>query len=196
MLDTTTRERYHSPQQDVGPPCSDPTPCGRIQDGYLVVHSHPQAETWASAELQRRGYQTYLPMMAVRRRDRVIRSHFHTINTPLFPRYLFVRNPGHWTPILYCPGVHQIVMMDGKPGIVATAAISALQAAEAVRATLPPANRQWAPGTPCVVSGGVLEGHPAIVLKVGADMALVSLLMLGQLREVAVALDCLSPRDA
>jgi hypothetical protein len=33
------------------------------------------------------------------------------------------------------------------------------------------------------------------VLSVGSDMALVSLLMFGALREVAVSLDCLRARD-
>lgn len=196
MLDAPSREAYHPPQQDVGQPRSDPTPCGRVgDDGWIVVHSHPQAERWAASELHRRGYHCYLPLMAVRRRDRVIRSQWRTIQTPLFARYLFVADPGHWTPIRYCPGVHQVVMMDGKPSIAANAAISALQAAEAIRATLPSPSRQWAPGTPCVVGNGMFDDVPAVVLQVGPEMALVAMMWFGHLREMAVSLDCLRARD-
>jgi hypothetical protein len=36
---------------------------------------------------------------------------------------------------------------------------------------------------------------PAVILSVGQDMALVSIMFLGELREVALDLDCIEPRD-
>jgi hypothetical protein len=42
---------------------------------------------------------------------------------------------------------------------------------------------------------GIFAGHPGVVTEVGADMALVSLMFLGHLREISLPLDCLSARD-
>ena len=195
VIDTPSRERYYATQQDVGSPCSSPTPSSRISDGWIVVHSYPQAEQWARDNLTRRGYDCYLPFMAVRRRDRVIRSLFHTVNVPLFPRYLFVKYPGNWTPVRYCPGVYRIVSAAGKPNLASNAAISALQAVEDVRRSLPAAKQLFPPGTPVAPIAGVFQDCPAVVLQVGADMILVSLMMFGALREVLVQADNLRLRD-
>lgn len=170
-------------------------PGSRIHDGWIVVHSYPQAERWARDNLNRRGYETYLPLMAVSRRDRVIRSLHHTVDVPLFPRYLFVKFPGNWTPVRYCPGVYRIVSAAGKPNLASNAAVSALQAVEDVRASLPLPSRKWAPGTPCVVGNGMFDEVPAVVLQVGTEMATVAMMWFGALREVTVQLDCLIARD-
>lgn len=196
MLDVTTHPVVDTPPQDVVSAVDPaPMPCSRISDGWVVVHSYPQAEAWAQANLTRRGYHVYLPLMAVRRRDRVIRSLWHTVDVPLFPRYLFVAYPGNWTPIRYCPGVYRIVSAAGKPNLASNAAISALQAAQDARRCPAAEEPEWAPGTPVAVSGGVFDGMPGIVLKVGNNMALVSMMMLGHLREIAVSFDCLRTRS-
>src|SRR5215469_2871571 len=65
---------------------------------WAVVQTHPQAERWAETNLRRQGYPTLLPLMRVRRRDRVLRSLFHTVEVPLFPGYCFVTVTSHWTP--------------------------------------------------------------------------------------------------
>jgi hypothetical protein len=48
---------------------------------------------------------------------------------------------------------------------------------------------------PCSLATGPFSGHQGVVMSVGHDMALVALMMFGQLREVAVQLDCLRARD-
>lgn len=194
-VDTYPHTRLDAQQQDVGPPRSDPMPGSRIHDGWIVVHSYPQAERWARDNLNRRGYETYLPLMAVSRRDRVIRSLRHTVDVPLFPRYLFVRFPGNWTPVRYCPGVYRIVSAAGKPNLASNAAISALQAVEDVRRSLPAAKALFQPGTPVAPITGVFQDCPAVVLKVGTDMILVSLMMFGALREILVQKDNLRLRE-
>lgn len=197
-IDTPSRDNLKTvPNNGMwGKPYSAPTPSSRIHEaGWIVVHSYPQAERWARDNLTRRGYNCYLPLMAVRRRDKVLKSLWHTVDVPLFPRYLFVKYPGNWTPVRYCPGVYRIVSAAGKPNLASNAAISALQAAEAVRASLPLQSRQWAPGTPCVVGNGTFDDVPAVVLQVGTDMALVAMMWFGALREVAVQLDALKARE-
>jgi transcription antitermination factor NusG len=193
MLDATHNLPSDAHDRMCGQPHVLATPSSRI--GWIVVHAYPQAEIWARDNLRQRGYQPYLPMMTAKRRDPVIRSLTHTVQRPLFARYLFVRFPGNWTPIRYCPGVYRIVSAAGKPNMASEAAISAVQAAEALAATPRPGKALWASGDAVSLVAGPFQGHPAVVLSVGSDMALVSLLMFGALREVAVGVDCLKARD-
>jgi hypothetical protein len=81
--------------------------------------------------------------------------------------------------------------------INAEAARNALHGAEGFPATEP----LWTPGTPCSLAAGPLAGHLAVVLATGPtggagqNMVLVSILLFGQLREVAVNANCLVPRE-
>lgn len=170
---------------------------GNSRQGWIVVCSHSQAERWANSNLQRRGYRTYLPLMTVRQRDRVIRSQYHTVQRPLFSGYLFCwynsRDPRR--PIRETPGVRDVIRCGSEIQWASNGAVDALQALDAQRAVYHRPEAEWPPGTPCAVSGGVFDGHPAVVLQTGSEMALVSILMFGALREVAVQLNCLMPRD-
>jgi transcriptional antiterminator RfaH len=79
---------------------------------WAVCHTHPQAERWALLNLTRQGYEAYLPLMTVTRRDRVVRSMTHRVEVPLFSRYLFVnlQSDQRWVPVQYTLGVHQLLM--------------------------------------------------------------------------------------
>lgn len=169
-------------------------PCSRI--GWIVIHSYPQAERWAQSNLDRRGYTTFLPMMAVQRRDRVIRTSFHTVHVPLFASYLFVRFPGNWTPIRYCPGVYRIISAAGKPNMAADADITALQASEDARRHLPAPGSYWASGTPCSLAIGPLAGMPAVVTAPDDEHVSIAVMFLGALRHVRVHASQLVPRSA
>jgi hypothetical protein len=99
--------------------------------------------------------------------------------------------------------VFSLIAIDGTPSICPEAAISALQATEALRATQIPENAYWAPGMACRLATGPFQRHQGVVLEIGRrrelgqreDMALVAILMFGHLREVSVPLDCLTTRD-
>jgi transcription antitermination factor NusG len=167
-------------------------PCGRY---WAVVHTHPQAERWACSNLQRRGYRCFLPLCLVRRRDRATPSLWHTAEVPLFPRYAFVEVSGPWTPIRYCQGVHDLLMTDGYPGIVAKAEILALQAVVADRAMMGAEAPQWAPGAPVALLAGALRGHPAVVLDTHGEHATLAVLLFGALRQVVAPVAWLVERQ-
>ena len=197
MLDAATATRIHTPQRDTGPAAvSAPTPSG---NRWHVVYTHPQAERRAVQHLAQQGYTAYLPMITVRRRDRVIRTLLHHVSTPMFPRYTFVqfdaqRDP--WTPVMHTLGVRSLLCRpDGSPEPCRQGAVEAVRAAEALAATPTPDSALWAPGMACSLATGVFHGCPAVVLSVNADMALVSLMMLGHLREVLISVGCLRARD-
>ena len=106
---------------------------------WAVVHTHPQAERWAAAGLERAGYRTY-PLYAARVRDRATPTIRHVVECVLFPRYVFLAlAPGEpWAPARYTPGVAGLLMNDGHPAMALEADMRALQATEALRRTLDP----------------------------------------------------------
>jgi transcription antitermination factor NusG len=118
--------------------------CGRNQ-GWAVVHTHPQAERWAAANITRLGYRTFLPMFATLVRDPVLHTRTRTAMRPLFPRYAFVwlEDGTPWVPVRYAPGVSDLLMTDGKPAYAPGAAIEALEATEASRRITPTPSPVW-----------------------------------------------------
>jgi len=178
------------------------TPSGsRPGPRWFVIASLPQAERRAYQHLQEQGYQAYLPLCTVRRRDRVIRTLFHRIDVPLFAGYLFTRfdaNRDPWRPILSTLGVFALIRRpDGMPNPVAEADFQAVQAVEALKRSITPLNASWAPGMPCSPATGTpFAGHPAVVLSVERNIAKVALLLFGELRTVTIDVASLVPRDA
>ena len=55
---------------------------------WYVVHTQPQGESRAKANLERQGYEVYLPRCRKWRRHA---RRAEIVAAPLFPRYLFVR---------------------------------------------------------------------------------------------------------
>lgn len=167
-----------------------------LQPHLAVIQTYPQAERWAVANLERRGYRCYLPMHALTVRDRVVRSMRRTVERPLFPGYCFVFVSGPWTPIRYCPGVAKLLMTAGKPNVVRAGVLEALQAGEAARRYVTPPEGLWRPGAACRLVLGPFQGQDAVVVAVGKRQVLVAFPVLGALREVRVQLDAVGVRDA
>jgi transcription antitermination factor NusG len=161
-----------------------------------VIASLPQAERRAHQHLQEQGYQTYLPLRTVRRRDRVLRTLFHPVEVPLFTGYLFtrfdaLRDP--WRPILSTLGVFALIRRpDGMPNPVAEADFQAVQAVEALRRSITPPGAYWAPGMPCSpVAGTPFAGHPAVIIEIHGSRAMIALMLFGQLTRVSIDVACL-----
>lgn len=166
------------------------------RSGWIVACTHPQAETWANLNLQRRGYRTYLPLYAAKRRDPVTHTLTRIVQRPLFAGYLFCwydsRDPRR--PIRETPGVRDVIRCGSEIQWVRPGVLEAVQASQAERAVYRQPSAILAPGTPVAVSKGALAGWPAVVTQVGHDMATVAVMMLGHLREVAVQLNAIQPR--
>lgn len=178
MLDTAQTRDLDTAEPD------QYTRCSRMA-GWIVVHSYPRAERWARDNLHRRSFETYLPLLANHR------GH----DTPAFPGYLFVRYPGQWTAIRYCPGVYRIISAAGQPNVCPDAVVQgvrhALEAAEAHAASAP----LWRPGDGCSLASGPLRGMSGVVLAVRSHTVRIGLMMLGHLRHVSVPIDSLMARE-
>jgi transcription antitermination factor NusG len=125
-------------------------------------------------------------------RDRTTPTLTRAVQRPLFTSYAFVAITGPWVPIRYTPGVRALLMSGEFPSIVARAAVSALQAVEALAATT---GSNWAaPGAPCSLAAGAFRGHEAVITAVDGDKAQIAMLVFGELRTVVVALNAIRPR--
>ena len=162
---------------------------------WCVAHTEPGAEQYANDNLARTGYATYLPLIAVQRRDRVVRTMTHTVTVPLFARYLFVANdnPSLWRPIRETPGVASVISSNGRAHHARAGAVEALQASEHTRRVLTARRAVPAVGQAVCVRYGIVAGHRGVVRSVRGDTASVQLLFLGELRDIRLPADALSP---
>lgn len=88
---------------------------------WYAVHTHPRKEQVALENLQRQGFDTYLPVLQV---QKVRRGKAQMVQEAMFPRYLFVRLDSSaqgrsWSPIRSTLGVRTLVQFGGKPAKVA-----------------------------------------------------------------------------
>jgi transcription antitermination factor NusG len=93
----------------------------------------------------------YLPLYAVRVRDRVHRTLTRIVHRPLFTGYLLVilGPTDAWTPITNTQGVARLLMSEAeKPHVVRAGAVEALQRFDASRATPDATRRLLAPLEP------------------------------------------------
>lgn len=100
---------------------------------WYLVHTKPRQEKCALENLERQGYECYLPTFP---KEKLLQSGMAIADEPLFPRYLFIRlGQGHtdqsWTPIRSTKGVSQLVRFGVNPAKVHDGLIDCLRATEA-----------------------------------------------------------------
>ncbi len=87
---------------------------------WYLVHTKPRQECCALENLQRQGFECYLPTLAV---EKLRLGATRVVQEPLFPRYLFIRlgsggaSPS-WAPIRSTKGVHRLVSFGSEPAKV------------------------------------------------------------------------------
>jgi len=100
---------------------------------WYLVHTKPRQEVCAQENLERQGYECYLPVFP---KEKLRQNRVSIASEPLFPRYLFIRlGQGHadlsWTPIRSTKGVSRLVRFGVNPGKVHDGLIDSLRATEA-----------------------------------------------------------------
>lgn len=100
---------------------------------WYLVHTKPRQEQCALGNLERQGYQCYLPTLPS---EKLRQGLLKVSNEPLFPRYLFIRL-GHggaaksWAPIRSTKGVSRLVSFGVEPAKVEDGLIELLRTQEA-----------------------------------------------------------------
>ena len=198
-LDASVMAAVDTGQQATGhayDPARTPSGC-RPGPRWYVVATYPQAEQRAVSSLQAKGFQTYLPLITVTRRNH--RHERRQLEVALFPSYAFIRldlrHP--WYPVRYAPGVFSLISVDGMPTPCPDAAMEALQALQALAATQQPETTQWALGAAVAVANGAFQGHPAVVVEVEpkTQTVAIAIMAFGTLHRVTLRADRLVARE-
>lgn len=134
---------------------------------WYLVHTKPRQEDLALANLERQGYQCYLPQMRI---ERVRRRKVEVATEPMFPRYLFIRLDSSdqgksWSPIRSTLGVSQLVQFGARAAKVDDALVDLLRQRER---TLP-TEAMFHSGDSVVITDGPFAGIEAIYQTADAD---------------------------
>lgn len=158
---------------------------------WCVLSFWGQAEMSAVTDLTRQGYDTYLPMVAIRRRDRVLTSMWHVVRVPYLSGYGFIRltQTESREPILNTRGIREVLRRpDGRAAWVSDDEIERLRSKDIERLELPKERRPiLAIGTLIRVDDGPFDGHPGVVKDCDGIKTRVELNLFG--RDTPVWLD-------
>ena len=94
---------------------------------WYVIHAKPRQEARALENLERQGYEAWLPMLTV---QKILRGRVADVTEPLFSRYLFIRLDtvqSNWSPIRSTLGVSRLVTFGNQPAVVPDALIDDLR---------------------------------------------------------------------
>ena len=98
----------------------------RTNAKWYAVHTKPKQEKVARENLERQGYEVFLPLIKVKKR---LRGKWTNRIEPLFPRYLFIRLvmfEDNFAPIRSSRGVHELVRFGEYPAQVPGDLVAAL----------------------------------------------------------------------
>ena len=129
---------------------------------WYLIYSKPGQEHIAQENLLRQGYETYLPLTSLLRkqRGRSVRK-----VGPLFPRYLFIHlsdQTDNWAPIRSTIGVASLVRFGMEPAKVPDQLIQDLKSQEAEPGLHAPMSQDFMEGETVRISEGPFEGYEAI----------------------------------
>ncbi len=158
------------PVSELEPPPATPpalTVVTSTTTAWYLVHTKPRQEDVALANLQRQGYECYLPQMRI---ERIRRRKAEVATEPMFPRYLFIRLDSSdqgksWSPIRSTLGVSQLVHFGARAAKGDDALIELLYRRE--QAT--PLDAMFQSGDSVVVADGPFAGIEAIYQTADAD---------------------------
>ena len=160
---------------------------------WYVVHTKPRQEEVASAQLERQGFEVYLPRLHLRKRGS---QGWREVIEPLFPRYLFLHvDPDviSIAPIRSTLGVSNLVRFGMRIGDVPASVIAYLKQSENPETGVIDANPQdLVKGERVEIVEGPFAGMHAVFQQANSnDRAMVLIEMLGRQSLVSVSKDSL-----
>lgn len=129
---------------------------------WYLVHTKPRQEHCARENLERQGYECYLPTLVM---EKLRRGELVSAEEALFPRYLFIRlsqdhSAKSWSPIRSTRGVSRLVAFGNEAAQVDEHIIESLKAhAQMAQGAASPL---FAPGELVKVTAGPFAGLDAI----------------------------------
>lgn len=156
---------------------------------WYAVHAKPKQEQRALDNLQRQGFEAWLPLLSV---EKLRRGRLTEVIEPMFSRYLFIRldtEHSNWSPIRSTLGVSSLVTFGNRPAPIADELIQALRAMPQ-RA----AERLIKPGQEVVFIDGPLKGLQGIYQQTdGEARAMVLVDLMNKLHTITARQEDLHP---
>lgn len=137
-------------------------------NNWYVIHTKIRQERIALENLERQGFECFLPLIWV---EKLRRGALEVSQEPLFPRYMFIRlgtalESQSWAPIRSTTGVVRLVTFGQTPVKIQDELIAELQVkTDSVEVQL----RHFAPGEQVVVTEGPFVGVEAIYQMADAE---------------------------
>jgi transcriptional antiterminator RfaH len=141
---------------------------------WYLVHTKSRQETVALENLERQGYQCYLPQLQV---ERIRHRKAVLVTEPMFARYLFVQMDTQgtgksWAPIQSTTGVSNLVKFGSRAATVDARIVDFLRAREHVE----PVRTMFQPGESVTMVDGPFRGIEAVFHTADAQQRAVILL--------------------
>ena len=140
---------------------------------WYVVHAKPRAEARALENLERQGFEVFLPMITL---QKVRRAKLVNVTEPMFSRYLFLRTSDAMQDLSVVRstlGVSQLVRFGTVPAKVPHAWVEAMRLQPSIEETL------LKSGDMVLIADGMLKGLEAVYMQPDGElraMVLVDLL--------------------
>lgn len=164
---------------------------------WYLVYAKPRQEALAKANLERQGYEIYLPLLRTPRRRlgrRVIQIE------PMFPRYLFIRLDkirDNWAPIRSTFGVSRLVRFGAEPTPVPDDLVAALQSRDDQSGVQDRPLHEFKHGEPVRIEEGPFVGYQGIFLaKSSRERVVVLLNIVGKHAKATIDIGKLGPAEA
>lgn len=163
---------------------------------WYLLYSKPRQEKLALENLDRQGYEAYLPLIEGRRRRQ---RRFQRVIEPMFPRYLFVSlsdQTDDWGPIRSTIGVANLVRFGNLAARVPPDLVAALRASEDEAGLHHLPDAELRPGDRVRISGGVMAGYEAIFqARTGRERVMLLLDIAGKAARIQVDAADVEPLD-
>lgn len=156
---------------------------------WYVVHTKPRQEQRALENLERQGFQAWLPTIEM---EKLRRGKLTQVIEPMFSRYLFIRldkTQSNWSPIRSTLGVSKLVSFGNVPAVVPDALIHAFQQADG-------SQREYLlkDGDPVQFVSGPLQGLEGILQQRDGELrAMVLIELISQPQRVITPMDAIRP---
>ena len=128
---------------------------------WYLLNSKPRCEGLARDNLERQGYEVYLPMTYALERNGQPSSR----RAAMFPGYLFIRlsqDTDNWGPIRSTYGVSKLISFGQVPAVVPEKLVIELQAREDENGLLPVPSSTFERGQRVRIKDGPFQGYEAI----------------------------------
>jgi transcriptional antiterminator RfaH len=147
---------------------------------WYLIQAKPKSEELAKINLERQGYETYLPLILGRakKRGKTIKS-----IQPMFPRYLFIYlsdKTDDWGPIRSTLGVSSLVRFGMTAARVPEVLIHALKKNENSSGIHELPTKRLSPGDKLLIVEGPFEGYEAILFSKKSNDRVIVLLKISE----------------